>query len=115
MGLSCLTLVPLWDHNGGMRILSHSTLRAFWEGGNALSAGPLKAWYAEVSQADWAGMADIKKRYPSVSVIDSERVVFNIHGNTYRLVVKVWFSGQIVYVKFIGTHAEYDKINVQEL
>lgn len=98
-----------------MRIIALSSLRAFWEAGNSLAEGPLKAWHAEVSQATWGGMADIKARYPSSSVIDSERVVFNIHGNAYRLIVKIWFPGKIVYVKFVGTHADYDKINVKEL
>jgi mRNA interferase HigB len=60
-------------------------------------------------------MAEIRARYPNASIIDSERVVFNIHGNTYRLVVKIWFAGKMVYVKFIGTHADCDKINIKEL
>jgi mRNA interferase HigB len=98
-----------------VRILSQSTLRAFWEAGNALAEGPLKAWYAEVSLAQWTGMADVKARYPSASVVDAERVIFNIHGNAYRLVVKVWFPGKIVYVKFVGTHADYDRLEVKDL
>jgi mRNA interferase HigB len=60
-------------------------------------------------------MAEIKRRYPSASVIDAERVVFNIGGNKYRLVVKVWFPGAAVWIKFVGTHAAYDRINVKEL
>ena len=60
-------------------------------------------------------MADIKRRYPTASVIDAERVVFNIGGNKYRLVVKVWFPGQTVWIKFVGTHRQYDRIDVTEL
>ncbi len=77
--------------------------------------GPLRAWYAEVSAAQWSQMADIKTVFPHASVIDSERVVFNIHGNTYRLIVKFFFPAKIVFIKFIGTHAEYNKINVKDL
>lgn len=108
-------MVPWRDHYSGVRVIALSKLRAFWEDGNALAEGPLKAWYSEAKRASWARMADIKSRYPRASIIDSETVVFDIHGNTYRLVVKVWFSGQMMWVKFIGTHAEYDKINVKEL
>lgn len=99
----------------GVRILAFSALRRFWEQGHAKAEGPLKAWYAEVSRSTWRSPSDIKRVYPHASIIDAERVVFNIHGNDYRLVAKVWFAGQIVYVKFIGTHAEYDKIEVKEL
>lgn len=108
-------MVPRWDHDKFMRIIAFSSLRRFWERGHAKAEGPLRAWYTEVSGAQWKSMVDIKARYPHASVIDAERVVFNIHGNAYRLVVKVWFAGQSVWVKFIGTHAEYDKINVGEL
>ncbi len=60
-------------------------------------------------------MADIKKRYPHASIIDAERVVFNIGGNKYRLIVKVWFPGQALWIKFVGTHREYDDIDVTDL
>ena len=98
-----------------MRVISRGTLREFWEAGNAGAKGPLQAWYAEVSRAAWHGMADIKDRYPQASIIDKERVVFNIGGNKYRLVVKVWFPGQCVWVKFVGTHRDYDEIDVGSL
>ena len=60
-------------------------------------------------------MADIKRLFPHASVIDSERVVLNIHRNSYRLVVKISFPGKVVWIKFIGTHSEYDKIDVKDL
>ena len=98
-----------------MRIIARKTLRDFWESGYADAEPPLRAWLEEASRAEWASMADIKQRYPHASVIDSERVVFNIGGNRYRLIVKLWFPSRAVYVKFIGTHADYDRIDVTEL
>ena len=98
-----------------MRIIARKTLRDFWEAGHADAEQPLKAWFAEVSRARWSTMADVKERYPHASVIDRERVVFNIGGNKYRLVVKVWFPGQAVWVKFIGTHRQYDDLDVGSL
>ncbi|MBM4319551.1 MAG: type II toxin-antitoxin system HigB family toxin [Deltaproteobacteria bacterium] len=98
-----------------MRIIARKTLKDFWEAGHADEEQPLKAWFAEVERAEWASMADIKARYAHASVIDAERVVFNIGGNKYRLVAKVWFPGRTVWVKFVGTHAEYDNLDVSSL
>jgi mRNA interferase HigB len=98
-----------------VRVISRRTLRDFWKAGHADAEQPLKAWFAEVSRAAWRSMAEIKRRYASASVIDAERVVFNIGGNKYRLVVKVWLPGQVVWVKFIGTHEQYGRIDVKEL
>lgn len=96
-------------------MISRGTLRNFWEDDHADCEQPLKACFAEVSKAAWKSMAEIKRRYPSASVIDGERVVFNIGGNKYRLVVKIWFAGKTVWIKFVGTHKQYDKINVRTL
>ena len=98
-----------------MRIISRKTLREFWEADHADAEQPLKAWFAEASKATWTSMAQVKRRYASASVIDSERVVFNIGGNKYRLVVTFWFAGQAMWIKFIGSHAQYDKIDVKKL
>lgn len=98
-----------------MRVIARRTLREFWEAGHADAEQPLKAWFAEASRADWSRMADIKARFPRASIIDAERIVFDIGGNKYRLVVKVWFPGQVVFVKFLGTHAQYDAIDVTDL
>ena len=98
-----------------MRIIARKTLQDFWEAGHADAEQPLRAWFAEVSRASWQTMADIKLRYPHASVIDAERVVFNIGGNKYRLIAKVWFAGQAVYVKFVGTHRAYDDVDVTKL
>lgn len=98
-----------------MRIIARKTLHDFWEGGHADAEQPLRAWFAEVSRASWQTTADIKLRYPHASIVDAERVVFNIGGNKYRLVAKIWFAGQAVYVKFVGTHRAYDDVDVTKL
>ena len=98
-----------------MRVIARRTLRDFWEAGHRDAEQPLRAWFAEASAATWKTMAEIKRRYATASVIDAERVVFNIGGNKYRLIVKVWFGGQAVFVKFGGTHREYDDVDVRKL
>lgn len=95
-----------------MRVIARKTLRDFWEAGHRDAEQPLRAWFSEVSRARWGTMADIKRRYPHASVVDRERLVFNIGGNKYRLLVKVWFPGNAVWIKFVGTHAEYDNLDV---
>jgi len=75
----------------------------------------LKAWYKEVVEADWKGPADIKKDYPSASFLKENRVVFNIKGNNFRLIVKINYSYRIVWIRFIGTHAQYDKIDANKI
>jgi mRNA interferase HigB len=97
-----------------MRILSRATVREFWKT-HADAAGPLKAWFAEVNNATWKTMVDIKRQHATASVVDNERVVFNIGVNKYRLVVKIWFPGQVVWIKFIGTHRRYGEIDVRKL
>ena len=77
---------------------SRSTLREFREAGHADAEQPLEAWFAEVSRARWRSMSEAKDRLPGASVVDRERVVLDVGGNKYRLVVKVWFSGQAVRV-----------------
>ena len=96
-----------------MRILSLPTLRSFWHR-HAAAKAPLQTWYREASNAQWETMNDVKQTYPHASILDSERVVFNIGGNKYRLVVKVWFPGKQMYIKFIGTHREYDDVDVKQ-
>jgi mRNA interferase HigB len=93
-----------------MRVIAVSTLRAFWVR-HPDAEQPLKAWYEEATNAKWTQPADIKVRYRSASVLKSRRVVFNIKGNDYRLIVAIAYQLQIVYVKFVGTHAEYDAVD----
>jgi mRNA interferase HigB len=97
-----------------MRIISKRTLRVFW-GRFRDAEEPLLAWYREVEKEDWDGPAKLKDKYRSASIIKGNRVVFNIKGNDYRLIVKVNYRYRIVYVRFVGTHTEYDKVNVEEV
>ena len=97
-----------------MRILSTGTLRNFWER-HPDAAAPLQAWVAELKQASWRTPTDLTGRYPRASVIGGGRVVFRIKGKRYRLVVRVNYERQDVLIKFIGTHAEYDRINAEEV
>jgi mRNA interferase HigB len=97
-----------------VRIIAISTLRHFWEV-NRDAEEPIKAWYQEARAADWATPHQVKSMYQSASVLGDNRIVFNIAGNKYRLVVKFNYAYRIGYVRFIGTHAEYDRINVEEV
>ena len=97
-----------------MRIISKRTLRAFWIR-YPDAEEPLLAWYREVEKADWKKPAQVKERYRSASFVKGNRVVSNIKGNTYRLIVKVNYDYRMVYVRFVGTHAEYDKIDAKEV
>jgi len=96
-----------------MRIIAKKTLRAFWVS-YPDAEDPLLAWFREVEKEDWSNPAQIKEKYGSVSFV-GDRVVFNIKGNDYRLVVKINYPRRIVYVRFVGTHKEYDKIDVKEV
>jgi mRNA interferase HigB len=100
-----------------MRLIAVSTLKHYVEGGSARrdAWGPLVAWAAEVKKATWKTPADIKAKYKNASFVGDNRVIFNIAGNKYRLIVKVNYPAQIVYVRFIGTHREYDDINAEEV
>ena len=74
---------------------------------------PLKAWFEEATNASWTQPSDIKERYRSASILKNRRVVFNIKGNDYRLVVAIAYKLQVVYVKFVGTHEEYDAVDAE--
>ncbi len=95
-----------------MKIISVSALRSFWAK-HPDAEQPLKAWYDEVKKAQWQDMHDIKRQFGSASILKNNRVVFNIKGNRYRLIVAFWFSAQYVYIKFIGTHQEYDAVDAE--
>jgi mRNA interferase HigB len=93
-----------------MKIVAVSTLRDFWVR-HSPAEQPLRAWYDEARRATWKTPQEIKARYASASFVGKNRVVFNIKGNDYRLVVAVSYSFQAVYIKFVGTHAAYDRID----
>lgn len=97
-----------------MRIIAKKVLRDFWEL-HPDCEQQLKAWYQETSNAVWKGPALIKKEYPSASFLIDNRVVFNIKGNHYRLIIKINYDYQMIWIRFIGTHAEYDKINAKTI
>lgn len=93
-----------------MRIISRKTLKEFWET-HADAEQPLRAWFAEATIARWKSFHDIKAAYRSADVLPGNRVVFDIKGNRYRLVVKIHYNTGVVFIRFLGTHAEYDKID----
>jgi len=96
-----------------MPIISRKALREFWrQPGRKDAEQPLKAWFREASHADWATPADVKRSFRSVSIVAGNRLVFNIAGNRYRLVVKANYPYRILYVRFVGTHEEYDRVDV---
>ena len=97
-----------------MRVIAKRTLREFYELPNRQDArGPLEAWYSEALKAVWQSPHEIKAQYASASIITDTLVVFNIAGNKYRLVVDVDYVRQALYVKFVGTHKEYDKLDLK--
>jgi mRNA interferase HigB len=101
-----------------MRIIARRTLTRFAEGRaghrdqRALKAA-LDAWFDEVRRARWTSSADVKREYRTASIVSAERVVFNIKGNDYRLVAAVDYEKGIVWIKWLGSHAEYDRIDVR--
>ncbi len=97
-----------------MRIIAKKTLRAYWEIHNDCEE-QLKAWYNEAENADWKQPKDVKLLYPAASILADNRVVFNIKGNNYRLVVKINYDYGLIWIRFIGTHAEYDKIDATSI
>jgi len=95
-----------------MRIISRKTLISFYER-YPDSKSSLESWYHEAKRAKWNEPADVKAHYSSASIVGNSRVVFNISGNKYRLVVKIVYATGVIYIRFIGTHKEYDKIDVE--
>ena len=97
-----------------MRVIAVAALRAFWQQ-HPDAEQPLKAWFEEASKASWTQPSDIKVQYRSASILKNRRVVFNIKGNEYRLIVAIAYKLRIVYVKFIGTHQQYDTIDAHTI
>ena len=97
-----------------MRIIAKKILRDFWEV-HPDSEQQLKTWHQETLKAEWENPNKIKEDYPSASFLANNRVVFNIKGNHYRLIVKINYDYQMIWIRFIGTHAEYDKINAKTI
>ncbi len=94
-----------------MQIIARRTLRAFWQA-NPSAENPLRTWYAIVERADWSGPADVKRQFgTTVDFIRDNRVIFDIGGNKYRLVVHVAYGYRRCLIKFVGTHKDYDRID----
>jgi mRNA interferase HigB len=100
-----------------VRIIALSAIKAFLNRGASVSDAhePLMAWFRQVSQADWARPSDVKRDIRSASILKVGRVVFNIAGNKYRVVVWINFPYRVVYIRFIGTHRQYDSIDAQSI
>jgi len=97
-----------------MRVIARKALVEFYNK-YPDSKGQLEVWFSEARRANWESFSDIKKKYRSASVITGNRAVFNICGNKYRLIVKIQYTLGIVYIRFIGTHKEYDKVDASEV
>ena len=97
-----------------MRIIAKSTLRNFWKK-HSDAEQPLQAWYDEARKAEWNSFQDVNKQFGSASIVGNDRVVFNIKGNDYRLVVLILFRRGKAFIRFVGTHKEYDKIDAKNI
>ena len=97
-----------------LRIISKKILRTFWEK-HPDSEQQLTTWFRETDKSEWENPGDIKKEYPSASILINNRVVFNIKGNHYRLIVRINYHYKMVWIRFIGTHAEYNKIDATKI
>lgn len=111
-----LTYLPKWEILNLMRVIAKSSLKNFWgRPGCGDARGPLHSWYDEAVKATWKSPQDVKDQYASASICGNNRVVFNVGGNKYRLVVEMQYRAGIVWVKFVGTHAQYDRIDVENV
>ncbi len=97
-----------------MRIIAKSALRQFWEK-HSDAEQSLRAWHDEATKAEWNNFQDIKKQFGSASIVGNDRVVFNIKGNDYRLIVLILFRKGKIFIRFVGTHKEYDKVNAKNI
>ncbi|MCR9152544.1 MAG: type II toxin-antitoxin system HigB family toxin [Bacteroidetes bacterium] len=97
-----------------MKIFSRGTLRDFWEKHEDCEL-QLKAWYRETEKSNWDSINELRRDYPSASILKDNRIVFNIKGNVYRLIVKFNFEYKLAWIRFIGTHAEYDRNRANEI
>ena len=112
-------MLPIWDHaiDYSVRVIARATLKRFVdaESARADARQPVMAWYRQVKVADWASPAEVKREVRSASILKDGRVVFNIAGNKYRIVVWINYPYRVVYVRFIGNHRDYDAIDAQTI
>jgi mRNA interferase HigB len=97
-----------------MRIIARRTLREFWEKFPEAETA-LKVWYGEIKKAEWKNFNELKKQFGNASVVGNDRVVFNIKGNNYRLIAAIDYEKQILWIRFIGSHKMYDKIEAKKI
>ena len=100
-----------------MRIIAKRTLREFWESDPDYldSKAALQSWHDEVKRVDWSTPQEVKAQFGTASILKDSRVVFNIHGNKYRLIVKINYAYKVVYIRFVGTHKQYDATDVESI
>jgi mRNA interferase HigB len=99
-----------------VRVIAKGTLKDFWSVNKYRdSEQPLKSWYQEAKQANWNNHNEIKAQYVNASILRYGRVVFNVAGNKYRLIVRINYLSKKVFIRFIGTHSEYDKIDAERI
>jgi mRNA interferase HigB len=112
-------LLPPWEQSilCTMRIIAKRTLRQFWESRprGAEAKIPPEVWHSTVRHTEWKTPADVKVMYGDASILKNNRVVFNLGGNKYRLVVRINYPHGIVYIRFVGTHKEYDEIDAETI
>lgn len=97
-----------------MRVIAKSTLRDYWEN-NSDAEQSLLSWYKVAVKAKWKNFNEVKQQFGSCKVIGNDRIVFKIKGNNYRMIVKISFENQLIWIRFIGTHSEYDLINAKQI
>jgi mRNA interferase HigB len=97
-----------------LRVIAKKILREFWEKHSDCEQ-QLKSWFQEADKGTWKSLNELKSEYPSASILEDNRVCFNIKGNNYRLIVKINFNYQMMWIRFIGTHAEYVKIDANKI
>ena len=97
-----------------MRIIAKSTLRDYWIK-NKDSEQSLLSWYKLANKAKWSNFNQVKEQFGTCKVLGNDRIIFKIKGNNYRLIVKISFENQLIWIRFIGTHSEYDSINAKEI
>ncbi len=104
----------IFDQNSALRVIAKKILRDFWTKHSDCEQ-QLKSWYNEAAGATWKNPNEIKREYPSASILEDNRIVFNIKGNNYRLIIKINYHYQMIWIRFIGTHAQYDKIDAAKI
>lgn len=97
-----------------MNVIAKRKLRDFWEARHAKAKAPMETWFRLATTANWRSFADVRTTFPSADLV-GDKFVFNVGGNNYRVVCFIRFGGSVMFIKWVGTHAEYDKLGAQEL